>query len=173
MELLGRHRPADAREAEMLELITRFTLANPRCLARSNEGGHITASAWVLDHARAHALLVFHARLEKWLQPGGHIDAGDADVLSAARRETLEETGLHAQPVHLAIFDVDAHPIPGRKREPAHTHYDIRFLLEARRDLKPVVSPESRDVRWVRLEEVAQLNTDHSVTRLVEKTRRL
>lgn len=173
IEMLARHQPADARERAMLDRIVRFTLANPQCLSRSLEEGHITASAWVIDLERKHALLVFHARLEKWLQPGGHVDAEDESVLAAARREVLEETGLDARPVHTEIFDVDAHAIPARKREPAHTHYDIRFLLEARHEQRPVVSPESRDVRWVALAGVAHLNTDHSVLRLVEKSRRL
>ena len=36
--------------------------------------GHFTASAFVLSPTRDMLLLVFHGKLHRWLQPGGHID---------------------------------------------------------------------------------------------------
>ncbi|MBI4877737.1 MAG: NUDIX hydrolase [Acidobacteria bacterium] len=153
----------------MLQRLIEFVAANERCFERSLLCGHVTGSAWVVNRERTHALLVHHARLGRWLQPGGHCD-GDPNVLGVALRETLEETGLTATPVSSSVFDVDAHQIPARKQEPAHIHYDVRFLLEADGRLAPVVSEESHDVRWVPLGEVGALNTDASVLRLVAKT---
>lgn len=166
---LRAHQPFDQREAAMLRLTRAFVQDNPDCFHRTLRAGHITASAWVVNPRRSHALLVHHARLNKWLQPGGHCD-GSPDVLAAALREALEETGLSASPITTSIFDVDAHLIPARKREPAHIHYDVRFFVQAVRSRRPVVSPESRDVRWVPLLDVHTLNTDESVLRLVAKT---
>ncbi len=167
--LLRAHRPWNVREAEMLGRIIAFVEKHDDCFERSLLVGHVTGSAWVVNPERTHALLVHHRRLERWLQPGGHCD-GDPDVLATALREVLEETGIEAEPVMQAVFDVDAHDIPARGPEPAHVHYDIRFLAEAPLSQAPVVSPESREVRWVRLEEIAGLDTDESVLRLVEKT---
>jgi len=154
----------------MLQRTIDFVAANPECFERSLLTGHITGSAWVLDSARDNALLVFHRKLGKWLQPGGHTD-GSADVLAAALREVKEETGLTATPLSAEIFDVDAHEIPARGTEPAHIHYDVRFLVEAPRHGRIVVSPESRAVEWVRLGDIASRNTDDSVLRMVERTR--
>ncbi|MCS7042057.1 MAG: NUDIX hydrolase [Bryobacteraceae bacterium] len=166
---LRAHSPWDAREASMLARIAAFVETHENCFERTLLEGHVTGSAWVVNPERTHALLVHHRRLDRWLQPGGHCD-GSPDVLGTALREVLEETGIHARPVSEAIFDVDAHDIPARGAEPAHVHYDIRYLAEAPLSCQPVVSPESREVRWVPLEEIARLGTDASVLRLVEKT---
>ena len=39
-------------------------------------------------------LLVHHARLDRWLLPGGHVEPEDGCVEDAARREVIEETGV-------------------------------------------------------------------------------
>lgn len=169
LRLLRAHTPWDAHEAAMLARIIDFVTAHEDCFERSLLEGHVTGSAWVVNPERTHALLVHHRRLDSWLQPGGHCD-GDPDVLATALREVLEETGLAARPVAAAVFDVDAHWIPARGAEPAHVHYDIRFLAEAPLSQAPVVSPESRDVRWVALSRIQNLETDQSVLRLVAKT---
>lgn len=170
LALLRAHTPWDAREAAMLARIIAFVEAHEDCFERSLLIGHVTGSAWVVNPERTHALLVHHRRLDRWLQPGGHCD-GSPDVLATALREVLEETGIEARPVAPAVFDVDAHDIPARGAEPAHVHYDIRFLAEAPLSQQPVVSPESRDVRWVALGDIPSLGTDSSVLRLMEKTR--
>lgn len=100
---------------------------------RKNTPGHITASGIVL---RGESLLmVRHPVLEKWLQPGGHVEAGETPIV-AAKREVLEETGLTSSvhPWHHANrfpIDIDVHEIPknGKKLEPTHLHFDFRYLL--------------------------------------------
>jgi 8-oxo-dGTP pyrophosphatase MutT (NUDIX family) len=165
------YQPLDEHEELMRRQILAFVEAHDDCFERSLSVGHVTGSAWVIDDARRKTLLVHHARLNKWLQPGGHAD-GNPDVLAVAMREAEEETGLPVTPLSLAIFDVDAHDIPARKSDPAHIHYDIRYLLQADSSLIPQVSAESRDVAWVDLSRVSELNTDESVLRLVRKTMR-
>ena len=149
--------------------ILEFVQAFPDCFRRSLAVGHVTGSAWVVNPERTHTLLVHHRRLGKWLQPGGHAE-DDSDALAVAVREAEEETGLRVRPVSAAIFDVDAHEIPARKKEPAHVHYDVRYMVEADMTSRVVVSPESRAVEWVRLNQVAAMNTDESVLRMVRKT---
>jgi 8-oxo-dGTP pyrophosphatase MutT (NUDIX family) len=100
-------------------------------LSRREPSAHFTASAFVVDEAGARTCLVEHVKLQRLLQPGGHIEDGDASVEEAALREAREETGLDVR-LHSAAprpFDVDIHRIPDRPGEPSHLHLDVRFLL--------------------------------------------
>ena len=134
--------------------------------------GHFTASAFVLSPDRRSLLLVHHAKLDRWLQPGGHVEPQDATLLAAARREVVEETDAHlAEPAdQMGIFDVDVHVIPARGDAPAHEHFDVRYLLAAR-DEHLQASPDVRDARWVPLDEVGRASADESVLRAVRKLR--
>lgn len=169
IEQLRTYRPSDPHEERMRVRILEFVRQNEDCFQRTLAAGHVTGSAWVINRERTHTLLVHHRRLGRWLQPGGHAE-DESDALAVAVREAEEETGLRVVPVSTAIFDVDAHDIPARKKEPAHVHYDIRYLVVADMTSRVVVSPESRGVEWVRLSQVVTMNTDESVLRMVRKT---
>ncbi len=172
LDKLRAYRPSDAHEARMAEQLRRFVEAHADCFERSLAIGHVTGSAWIVDRDRTHALVTHHRKLEKWLQLGGHAD-GDSDILRVALREAREESSLQAiRPVSEQIFDVDIHAMaPARGSEPAaHFHYDVRFLFEADREAALAVSEESRSLAWVPLDQVAELNGEESVLRMVRKT---
>jgi 8-oxo-dGTP pyrophosphatase MutT (NUDIX family) len=159
-----------ARDRALAEEFVQFAGAHADCLLRSCLPGHFTGSAWVVDPARRRTLLTHHRKLDKWLQLGGHAD-GEADLLAVAVREAQEESGLtRVKAVTTGIFDLDRHLIPARKNEPTHWHYDVRFLLEADPTEPVVVSSESKSLAWVDLAEVAQLNPEESMLRMVRKT---
>jgi 8-oxo-dGTP pyrophosphatase MutT (NUDIX family) len=103
------------------------------------------------------------------LQPGGHAD-GENDVLSVAMKECLEETALSGlEPVSEEIFDLDIHGIPARKTEPAHFHYDVRFLFQNRGDEDYVVTEESHDLAWVEMDRLEDYTTEWSMRRMRDK----
>lgn len=131
------------------------------------EPGHVTASAFVLDQSHQRLLLIHHAKLRTWLQPGGHVDPGE-EVLAASIREVEEETGVVGIPLDGGIFDVDTHSIPESGEHPAHIHFDVRYLLEAQSE-RLVDTGEVLGVRWVPLREVADLVSDRSVLRATQK----
>ncbi len=174
---LRAHVPADAREAAHRARMLDLVAAPGDVLARSHFApGHFTASAFVLSPDATALLLIFHARLGRWLQPGGHFEPGDESVTAAARREVREETGLTdldepAAGAGGALLDLDVHPIPAHGAEPAHEHFDVRVLLCARSaDIAP--GPDVGGARWVPLAEVGATMTDDSVRRVAAKLTR-
>jgi 8-oxo-dGTP pyrophosphatase MutT (NUDIX family) len=138
---------------------------------RHVEPGHFTASAFVLCPERRRVLLVHHRKLGRWLQPGGHVEAADPDLVSAARREVLEETGVAAGPcIGDGVFDVDIHVIPASSKDQAHLHFDVRYAFAALSD-RLFRSPEVLGARWVELDAVPRLTDEDSVLRCVERLR--
>ncbi len=115
--------------------------------------GHITCTGLVLGPSLDRVLLVHHARLDRWLLPGGHVERTDRGIEDTARREVLEETGaaLDARfpPV---LVGLDVHGIPPKRNEPFHLHHDIVFGFRATSNAA-VCSPESRAVVWCTREE--------------------
>ena len=149
-------------------------LKSDRSYHRDHLPGHITGSAWIIDETKQYTLLTHHAKLNKWLQTGGHAD-GDENVLNVALREAEEESGLkNFKLLQPTIFDLDIHLIPERKDFPQHFHYDIRFLFEASMKEQLIISEESHDLAWKKIDEIDVL-TNHNPTmiRMTEKTKQL
>jgi 8-oxo-dGTP pyrophosphatase MutT (NUDIX family) len=135
-------------------------LADP--FSREADPVHVTGSAIVTG--RRGTVLHWHKRIGGWMQPGGHIDAGETPW-EAARRETQEETGLQVR--HPGggprLLHLDAHPAG------SHFHLDLRYLLEAADD-EPAPPPgESQQVRWFTLPDALEVADDA----LIDGLRRL
>ena len=140
--LVESHAPTSPREVEARR---RFLSELDDLAAPCDEHAgptHVTASGIVVG--RRGTVLHRHKRLGIWMQPGGHIDAGEGPH-EAALREADEELGL---PV--------AHPVAGpllihldvHEAAHGHTHLDLRYLLLGG-DGDPLPPPdESPDARW-------------------------
>jgi 8-oxo-dGTP pyrophosphatase MutT (NUDIX family) len=146
-------------------------LQHERCYHRDFLPGHMTGSAWIIDPSRQFVLLTLHAKLNRWLQPGGHAD-GDENIFNVASGEAYEETGLkRITPLgNDLLFDIDIHLIPARHTFPAHHHYDIRFIFEADKGEPLTITDESHDLQWVRLDKLATLTDNESILRMKMKT---
>jgi 8-oxo-dGTP pyrophosphatase MutT (NUDIX family)/ribosomal protein S18 acetylase RimI-like enzyme len=138
--------PVDAREREsLLTFLSAFDALIDSGVQPTDEHAsptHVTASAIVTSQAGV--LLHLHKRLAMWLQPGGHIDAGEMPW-EAARRETLEETGL-GMPDGIEstrLVHVDVHPGPR-----GHTHLDLRYHFASPPAQPAPPEGESQEVRW-------------------------
>lgn len=136
---------------------------------RSLKVGHFTASAWLVSVDGAQALLMHHAKLNLWVQLGGHAD-GDTDLLAVAIKEAQEESGIEGiVAMSPEIFDIDIHAIPANSKEPAHEHFDVRFILQVISDEQFVQNRESKELRWIG-KDASQLPTSQrSVVRMFEK----
>lgn len=152
-----------------------------RCLWRDNfTPGHFTGSAWVVNPAHTHALLLNHPKLNKWIQFGGHAD-GNADLLEVALRELEEESGYtlhHVTTAPQEIFDIDVHYYPARSRngveEPGHLHYDVRFVVEIDHILPIPGSAENQVMKWFTLDDAVKIvEAENSVQRMLAKTREI
>ena len=147
LDLLDQYGTAAPESELLIGLFREFALAHASCLERSCVPGHLTGSAWLVDRTGARVLLTHHRKLNKWLQLGGHAD-GDGDLARVALREAEEESGLSDLVVEPAIFDLDRHMIPARGNEPAHWHYDVRFVVRASGSEEFVVTDESHALAW-------------------------
>jgi 8-oxo-dGTP pyrophosphatase MutT (NUDIX family) len=183
LEALSSHAPADDREAASLDWMRRFVAAPGDPFARDNSAGHVTASAIVARRGGPRRgvarpggeafLLVFHRKLRRWLQPGGHVEHADASAFEAALREAREETGIREfeAPLGRTILDVDVHEIPARRNEPAHHHFDVRFLLTTERDIVLEATDDPmRPIEWRGGEEALASGVDASLARALRKS---
>jgi 8-oxo-dGTP pyrophosphatase MutT (NUDIX family) len=129
--LLRGYVAADEREEADRCAMLRLADELERPTSRDQARAHFTASAFVVDETGEHTCLVSHVKLERLLQPGGHVEATDLSFEAAALREAREETGLDLvlHPTAPRPFDLDIHEIPARPGEPAHFHLDVRYLL--------------------------------------------
>lgn len=159
--------------AEEFPFINQFIqlLKHPQAFQRDHLPGHVTGSAWIMDETKNFILLTHHAKLNRWLQPGGHAD-GEENIIKVSLREVYEETGLRSLKLQTSdIFDIDIHSIPRRNDFPEHFHYDIRFLVQAQKSEKFTVSEESHDLAWVNIHDIAnKTGNSSSMLRMAMKT---
>lgn len=144
--------------------------------SRKTPEGHITCSAFVVNQDFNKAALIEHAQLQRWLQPGGHMEPGEYPA-EAAVREATEETGLSGvQLMAPGLIDVDIHTIPENpgKGEPEHSHYDLRYLCVAiNEEMAPDMS-ETNGAAWLSFEDIlSDASMPESIKRLVRITQRL
>ncbi len=166
------HQPIDDKEEYDLAAMIAFLKSGADCFQRTHLPGHFTGSALLTNCAGDKVLLNHHKSLNFWMQFGGHAD-GNPDLLDVASRELEEESGFTAfEPALSHILDVDIHPIPyyAGKGEPAHLHYDVRYLFRLTGDDEIfTVSDESLDMRWCGYEEALTLTGAGSVARMLKK----
>ncbi|WP_329159819.1 NUDIX domain-containing protein [Streptomyces sp. NBC_01717] len=107
--------------------------------SRKTFPAHVTCSAILLDHDKR-ILHIHHKASGKVLAPGGHNEAEDPDLPTAALRELHEEAGIPPSAV-VALpgfadipFDIDVHAIDANpsKGEPDHKHIDFRWIFRLR-----------------------------------------
>ena len=113
-------------------------------------------------------LFLWHVKLQRWLQPGGHAEPWEDDMIDVALREVREETGLSDVRVQAKLFDVDVHDIPASPKEPAHVHFDFRFLVKTSEGTaRP--GGVAGDGRWFTAMDAHRIATDESLGRPLRK----
>lgn len=169
-QLLRTYQPS-ADEREFHEVMLAHALDDD-CCQRDRPLAHFTASAWVLSPCGEKVLLIFHNKLQRWLQPGGHFEENDLDAEHASRREVEEECGLRDLVLaQSGVFDIDVHVIPARKEVPEHLHLDLRFLFRAPSEKTTMDLNEVSGLNWMPLSQASDVLSEPSLQRMVRKTR--
>ncbi|TDD33617.1 NUDIX domain-containing protein [Nonomuraea terrae] len=121
----------------------------------------------IVTNAADEILMIRRSDNGNWAVPGGAIDLGES-IPAAAVRETQEETGIlceiiglvgtYSDPKHVILYTSD-----GEVRQ------EFSLVLTARPvGGEPRPSSESREVRWVPREQVADLQMDRSMRMRIE-----
>ncbi len=167
LAVLTDYRPFDENEAQHLARLREFLQTCERPFSRAHAAGHVTASAVITNRENTHLLLIWHEKLQRWLQPGGHCEPDiEKTTQDAALRELLEETLLPAEKVslvRLTPFDVDVHEIPARGDEPTHWHYDVRYWFATTVEVR-----DTQAYQWKPIEDVARIE-EVSLSRMAKK----
>ena len=83
---LAAYHPCCEQEAVDRDVMLRFLRENTDAFTRENLVAHFTASSWIVNSSRTHALMAWHNLYRAWSWTGGHAD-GETDLLSVALRE--------------------------------------------------------------------------------------
>lgn len=145
----------------------------------NNFDGHIVASGFIYSTEDKKFLVLYHKDLKMYLYPGGHVDSSDNSILSAAKREVIEETGLKDFKLfefnenESVPIDIDTHQIGYNERLnlPEHYHFDFRylFLIDKISDIN-LDYEESSDYKWI---EINELRNDQNYGKVASKIERL
>lgn len=123
-------------------------------------------------------LLVYHKKLKRWVQPGGHIEPFE-NPIEAAIREVKEETGIDISYISKNIKKIDKYgkfiPLPTfimeqtilkYKNCPEHYHLDIQYVIKINEQKVLHDSKESRNIGWFTKKQALKLPI-HEDTRAV------
>lgn len=145
------------------------TVKRPLDASCFDEQGHATGSAFIISRVPQKVVLIYHKKLRRWLQPGGHAELGEPDLLTAAIREVREEIGLELPRNNASLLDLDVHRIPRLKNQPSHFHFDFRYLFMLDKPLPLKVGSDAKLARWFSCKEMEELELDKGLKRMFKK----
>ena len=108
------------------------------------------ASAYTIDFESKKILLMYNKKLNKWLQPGGHIE-GKETPEETAIRETYEETGIKIKIIGPSFDNKKFQPIATERYvNKVGDMIDIQFV--AIPETKNLVNDENNKTVWFSIE---------------------
>ena len=143
-------------------------------MAHIHEHYDFTVSAYILHPEDPKICLHLHLKLNKWMQPGGHIELNE-DPEEALAHELLEEAGIGPNEYEIIHtpeqpsprgsktlnlpFHLNVHPFGDTK----HKHIDFGYLVRAKTDKLAPGSGESKDIAWFSLQELRKLHENNEM----------
>ena len=132
---LKQYKAYNEQEEHDKEVMLHLLETMPDIFERENETAHFTASSWLLNKEHDKVLLIYHNIYHSWSWTGGHAD-GEKDLLTVAKREAMEETGVtDIRAITDDIFSIEILTVDGHIKRgsyvPSHLHLNVTYLLEA------------------------------------------
>ncbi len=110
------------------------------------------ASAYTIDFENKKVLLMYNKKLNKWLQPGGHIEGKEMPEETAIR-ETFEETGIKIKIIGPSFDNQKFQPVATERYiNKVGDMIDIQFV--AIPETKNLVNDENNKTMWFSIEEL-------------------
>ena len=110
------------------------------------------ASAYIIDFNTKKVLLMYNKKLNKWLQPGGHIEGMETPV-ETARREAFEETGIEIKIIGPTYDNLFYQPIATERYvNKVGDMIDIQYLAIPMSNI--LKNNENNEVKWFSFEEL-------------------
>lgn len=148
IRLVAEWTPRSERDRGTLASFREHVTGSRAPIDRGSGPRHATASALAFSPDLAQTLLVFHRKGRFWVQPGGHIEPGDATVRDAALRELSEESGVSRADVEVtAAHDLDHHALSSRFGRCA-SHLDVGIGMTVPPHVAVAASDESDAIAW-------------------------
>ena len=169
ISILADWQAPDPAQDSLRHAVLAFVHGRTDACRRECVSGHVTASAIVLDDSGTQVLLTLHPRLGRWVQLGGHCDDDDPDIVAAALREAIEESGVPDLRIAPDLAAIHVHPVTCSLGVPTR-HLDLQFVAHAPAGAQIVLSDESEDLRWWPAEALPP-GTDYALAHLVSRAR--
>ena len=125
------------------------------------------ASVYVVDFETEKTLLMYNHKIDKWLQPGGHIKSEIFELPSeCAKRETLEETGYEIEIIGKKLCG-DIQPFAlGRYINKVGNMIDVQYVGIPKSHLDS--NEEGNKIGFFSVDEMIEMNVDPEI---IEKVR--
>jgi 8-oxo-dGTP pyrophosphatase MutT (NUDIX family) len=169
ISILADWQAPDPAQDSLRHAVLAFVHGRTDACRRECVSGHVTASAIVLDDSGTQVLLTLHPRLGRWVQLGGHCDDDDPDIVAAALREAIEESGVPDLRIAPDLAAIHVHPVTCSLGVPTR-HLDLQFVAHAPAGAQIVLSDESEDLRWWPADALPP-DTDYALAHLVSRAR--
>jgi 8-oxo-dGTP pyrophosphatase MutT (NUDIX family) len=143
-----------------------------------------TASVFIINNCGKNwqLALIHHKKFDKWMVPGGHIEPFENQV-EAAIREAREETGLSIKLFSFLHTENNVNDsqwilppeyfyqqlIPESTKEESHYHLDFAYLAFTNQVEFTFNSQETKDIKWVDLEEALNFNLFEGTRFIIEE----
>lgn len=165
LNLIERYRKtAPPAEHPSLTNLYSFITENPHCFQRNHEEGaiHIAASVLLIEPEGGQGLFLWHKKIQRWTQPGGHAD-GDPDLHRVARKELEEEIGItNAEFADLVPLDIHLFDYPREIYGYQKQIYNFCFLAIKPSGQEPIIKEPDKcsGLRWASPNEAREMIKD-------------